>query len=137
MENRANMNILTDAISKNKRSITEHEKYISLVPCIRRNQIGDARAVNNASLQASVIRAFLKLNCAVPHNCIAFAIDTTQNMSDVVMVNIFDGSLPQGEDSGTICYVLNGYPEGVLSKYTNGVPYGNLWMIQTRGNNRN
>jgi len=132
MQNSAEMAVLTNGISADRNSILQGRRYISIVPCIRQNQIQKAEVINRASLQASVIRAYLKTKCGIPHECIAFAIDTTQNISDVVMVNIFNGELPQGNESGIIKYVLGGNTADIFSKYGSGIPYGNLWMIQER-----
>lgn len=135
MQNRANMGLLMSGISSNKNSILEGRKYISIVPCIQRGKMFNPDEINRASIQASVIRATLKVNAGIPHECIAFAIDTTQNVSNVVMVNIFEGPLPQGKESGTIQYILNGKTDAIFTKYSNGVPYGNIWMIQARSRN--
>jgi len=137
--NQASYNRLVSAIREGntRLEILSGRKYVSLVSCIMNMDIGEGDIINRASEQASVVRALLKTRFGIPHECIAFSIDTTQGRRNRVYLNIFSGELPQGERSNEIQYVQKGNRDKVLDKYVYGIPYGNYWMILKRNNRLN
>lgn len=88
----------------------------------------DADVINEASLRANRIRAYIKTRLDIPHENIAFYIDRSGNYRDGVHVYLVYGPLPWFANTA-IWYSESRYPEAIktqLKKYGE-IPYADLY----------
>lgn len=122
---------LQGIIAANRSAILNGSSYLALYGFIPAGEVNDKRAVNTASVQASVVRAYLKTQFGIPHTCVTFDIDTALNRSDVVEVQLVRAPIPAYSN------VAINYSEsrnlnsiaGAFAQYRNGVPYISYYMV--------
>lgn len=118
-------------IRANRPALRAGSAHVELLSYIPSGQVGNVTAINNASLQASVVRAYLLTQYGLAHAHCTFAIDTTQGLSNQVQLQVVSGPVPRFANTQ-----IN-YSEGgrqwsaaeAVRAYTNGVPYASYWMI--------
>lgn len=124
-------------IRANRPMLLAGSAHVELLSYIPANKVGNSTAINNASLQASVVRAYLLTQYGIPHSSCTFAIDTTQGYSDQVHLQVVSGPIPRFANTQ-----IN-YSEGgrawsaaeAVRAYKNGVPYASYLMILAKRDN--
>lgn len=123
-------------VQANRSAIVSGAAHLALFGYIPSYEVGNKRAVNNASVQASVVRAFLKTHYGIDHGCFTFAIDTTQNLSNVVQLQLVRGGIPTY--SNTEINYSESHNQGAIAEafaqYRNGIPYTSYYMVLARRN---
>lgn len=123
-------NIMT-FVSSHATKLRAGISHINIVSYINTNQVNNPKAVNAASIQASIVRAQFKLKYNVPHNAITFSIDTAQNVNNVVRVDYINNPVRKHNNT-KIYYTLNRNNTKILieemNKYKPTVPYTNYMM---------
>lgn len=117
-------------VKKNAAKLQLNQSHINIVSYIKANEVGNPQAINNASIQASVVRAEFKTKYNIPHSAITFSIDTTQNLNNLVRVDYVATAVP-AYSNNAIYYTENGSVATMreqLNKYNPSVPYTNYWM---------
>lgn len=123
-------------VQANRSAIVSGAAHLALFGYIPASEVGNKRAVNSASIQASVVRAFLKTNYGIDHGCFTFAIDTTQNLSNVVQLQLVRGGIPTYANT-EINYSESrnqGAIAAAFADYRNGIPYTSYYMVLARRN---
>lgn len=117
-------------VKKNVAKLQQNQSHINIVSYIKAGEVGNPQAINNASIQASVVRAEFKTKYGIPHSAITFSIDTTQNLSNIVRVDYVATAVP-AYSNNAIYYAENGSVATMrdqMNKYKPSVPYTNYWM---------
>lgn len=89
----------------------------------------EADVLNEVSLRANRIRAYMKTSLDIPHECVAFYIDRSGNFRDGVHVYLVYEPLPWFANT-SIWYSESRYPEAVktqLKKY-GAIPYVDMYL---------
>lgn len=118
-------------VSANRPAILAGNAHIELFGYILSSQVGNNRAINNASIQASVVRSYLKTQYGLPHSACSFAIDTTQGLQNVVQLQLISGAVPQYSNR-EISYSESSSAWDInraVAGYQNGVPYTSYLMV--------
>ena len=118
-------------IRANRPALLAGSAHVELLSYIPSWQVGNTAAINTASLQASVVRAYLLTQYGIPHTSCTFAIDTTQGLSNQVQLQVVSGPIPRYANT-QINYSDGGgkwSAAEAVRAYTNGVPYASYWMI--------
>lgn len=134
--NDASLQWLYGAMKANRMAVLSGKAHFEIFSFIPASKVGDPTAINDASLQASVVRAYLKTQYGIAHESCTFAIDTTQGKQNVVQLQLVSGAVPQYANS-QIAYSINRTPAAVKSavaEYTSGVPYMSYLMYMARRN---
>lgn len=130
-DNAAGLATLGQFVSANRNAIIEGSYHLALYGYIPTHEVGDKRAVNTASIQASVVRAYIKTYFGISHTCFTFDIDTTQNRSNQVQLQLVRTPI-QAYANTSIYYSesrnLNNIA-AAFAQYKNGVPYTSYYMV--------
>lgn len=117
-------------VKANQYKLQNNQSHINVVSYIKPYEVGNPEAINNASIQASVVRAQFKSKYNIPHSAITFSIDTTQNVNNQVRVDYIATPVP-AYSNNAIYYTEStsiSLIKSQISKYKPSVPYTNYWM---------
>lgn len=117
-------------VKKRLKDVQQHKSHINIVSYIKPFEVGSANAINLASIQASVVRAEFKTRYDIPHSCITFSIDTTQNVNNVVRVDYVFAPVPAYSNTAIFYTEVQSLQakQTQMGKYKPGIPYTNYWM---------
>lgn len=134
--NDASLQWLYSIMKANRVAVLAGKAHFEIFSYISSSDVGNPQAINAASLQASVVRAYLKTRYGIDHRSCTFAIDTTQNLKNVVQLQLVSGPVPQYANT-QILYSESRSTAGAreaISGYRNGVPYMSYLMYMARRN---
>lgn len=110
--------------------------HINIVSYITEKEVGNTASINNASIQASVVRAQFKSKFNIPHSAITFSIDTTTNTNNCVRVDYINAPIPLYSNSN-IFYTESASMAAMqqqIAKYRPSIPYTNYYMKLSQEN---
>ncbi|WP_233564388.1 MULTISPECIES: DUF3575 domain-containing protein [Parabacteroides] len=116
--------------------ILKGDCHLLIVSHVNAYEYEDEEVVNEASLRAGRIRAYLKTRFDIPHDCVAFYIDRSGNYRDQVHVYKVHKPLPWFANIA-IHYSESRYPSAIkaaISRY-GVVPYVDLYRRGVTGHN--
>lgn len=128
--NQKSLNWLNSTVVANRAALQSGEVYLEIFAYIPASEVGDARAINWASIQGSVVRAYIKTQYGISHDKCTFAIDTTQNLQNVIQVQLVSGTVPRYSNQ-QISYSSSrsaSSAQRAVRDYRNGVPYMSYLM---------
>lgn len=128
---------LNRMVAANRPAILSGNAHFELLSYIPSSSVGVPTAINAASIQASVVRSYLKTQYGIPHSCSTFAIDTTQGAQNKIQVQLISGPIPlyankeinYSEDRSS--WAIN----QAFAAYQDGIPYASYLMILASRNN--
>lgn len=132
--NAASLSALDRMVTANRPAIMSGAAHFEIMSYMPSSEVGNNSAINTASLQASVVRSYLKTQYAIPHTRCTFSIDTTQNLSNVVQLQLVSGAIAPYSNT-QINYSENRSSWAVnksVNSYTDGVPYTSYLMLLAR-----
>ncbi|MFI3299064.1 MAG: DUF3575 domain-containing protein [Rikenellaceae bacterium] len=121
---------LDSVVKRNKAKIISGEYHFNIFGFVMSHEKYNDKAINEASIQGSVLRAYLKTQYSIPHSAVTFSIDTTLNVRNQVMVQLSTQPI-QSQQNSQISYSLkntNYWIAKAVADYTRGVPYTSLYM---------
>ncbi len=124
-DNASSLAWLDRLMFSNRVAVLSGQAHFEIFGYIPSYAVGDARSINKASIQGSVLRAYLKTQYGIPHSRVTFAIDTTQGLRDVVQLQLVAGDVPLYANS-QISYTQSSSSYKIneaVHAYYNGVPY--------------
>lgn len=92
-DNRESLNRLRTIFSRHKTDIRNGRGYFRVVSSVDPADTDDIYSINNASIEGSVVRAYLKVWYAIPHDQVTFCIDNTRKRSNQVELIYIDEPL--------------------------------------------
>ena len=104
--------------------LLDNKSHILIVAHVSAYDYAEGTVINEASLRASRIRAYVKSKLNIPHECVAFYIDKSGTYRDRVDVYLVGSPLPWFVNQ-EICYSESLYPVAVKDaiKRYGSVPY--------------
>lgn len=134
--NDASLRWLYSVMKTNRIAVLSGKAHFEIFGYIKSGDVGNDRAINSASTQASVVRAYLKTQYGIDHRSCTFAIDTTQNLDNVVQLQIVSGPVPEYANT-QILYCESRSSSAIkeaMAGYADGVPYMSYLMYMARRN---
>ncbi|MEG0467850.1 MAG: DUF3575 domain-containing protein [Mucinivorans sp.] len=130
------LDVLARMVASHRTQLVTGRAHFEILSYIPSYNVGVLSSVNFASLQASVVRAYLKTQYGIAHAYSTFAIDTTQNMENVVQLQLVSGPIPQYANQD-IFYSHKGSSWSInqaFAAYRGGIPYASYRMINSQRN---
>lgn len=128
--NMAELQRMNVFIKLHLREIQSGNSHFLIISCIRPEELNNPKAINQASIRASVLRAYIKVMHRIAHSHVSFALDTLSGMNNNVCVNYIPRAIsPQ---SSQISYTLNKDGGAVLKAVKE---YQIIPLVATRAEN--
>lgn len=123
-DNSTALNNLAPAISSQIYDIKTNRAHIEITGYILIDKTDDLSSLNEISLQASVVRAYLKTRYGLDNNCFTFNIDNSLDVSNVIEVTIKSSDVPIGANRD-IFYTFNPSPNSLYNVFIqyDSIPY--------------
>ncbi|MFI3287071.1 MAG: DUF3575 domain-containing protein [Rikenellaceae bacterium] len=133
-DNRIGLDELREVVNENKEKIVEGDAHFAIISFIETDKVGNVQAINEASIQGSVVRSYLKTEYKIVNNCCAFMIDTTMNYKNIVYLQYVDDKMPSDENQAIYYSTTNNATKerNAISRYGANVPYISLAMYQAK-----
>ncbi len=122
LSNRASFEWLDSEMQHTKEEVLMGREYFEILAFVETHDAKNPESINRASIEGSILRAYLKTQYSIDHHYVTFKIDTTQNLRNVVQLRIVSGS-PATYANRQIHYTLRPLEADFLEGYINGVPY--------------
>ncbi|MEG1607408.1 MAG: DUF3575 domain-containing protein [Mucinivorans sp.] len=132
--NQAQLSKIYNLVSINKTALLTGQSHLNIVCYIYPSQVGNSKAINNASYQGSVVRALFRTRYGIPHSSTTFYIDTTEYLNNTVRIEYLATAVGQ-YDNQDIYYSRSGSSSSMLAAmmdYRPTVPYTSSWMQQAK-----
>ncbi|MHC1690035.1 MAG: DUF3575 domain-containing protein [Bacteroidales bacterium] len=120
--NSITLNNLDSSISSNLSDIKNETAHIEITGYIIKDKTDDLNSLNEISLQASVVRAYLITKYGLGNNCFIYNIDTSLYVSNIIGVTIRSYSVPIGVNKD-IFYTFN---PSAISLYNVFIQYDSI-----------
>jgi hypothetical protein len=112
--NKANCDSMDAFIRARRKDIREGKSHLALTAYIPGADISNPEKINDASIQASVVRAYIKVWHLISHKQFTFVFDTTQSFGNKVRVDYHPYPIPKNSNS-TIYYTLEHTHKAVVA----------------------
>jgi hypothetical protein len=125
---------MNEALVASRAKLLGNTYHLLIVAHVNSYNYTDDTVINEASLRASRIRAYLKLKLNIPHECVAFYIDRSGDYSDQVHVYQVHAPLPWFANQEISCSESR-YPNAIstaVNRY-GAVPFVNLYSRGSSG----
>lgn len=100
-------------IKRHRRDLQSGRSHLALTTYIRPSDLNDPRMINSASIQASVVKAYISVWTRVSHGTFTFVFDTAHYVNYQVRVDYISSPIPSSANR-VIHYTLNRKPDLVL-----------------------
>lgn len=125
---------MNETLTASRAKLLGNNYHLLIVAHVKSYNSADNNVINEASLRASRIRAYLKLKLGIPHECVAFYIDRNGGYIDQVHVYQVHAPLPWFANLEISCSESR-YPNAIAAavKRYGAVPYVDLYSRGSSG----